>query len=204
MSEAQRFWSTLELKAVDEDAGIIRGVASSLSTDLEGDVIDPEGAEFNLPIPLLEQHRKDRPVGSVTAVEIKDGQILVEAQIAINSGLLYVDKVWKQVKAGLVRGLSVGIKPLRAKPLSGGTGIHYTKWRWLELSAVTIPANMEANIMAIKSLDENPDQLDELLTESGDDSTDPEVSKKALAAKQRSAKAIIGAKRAVRNFNLRK
>src|SRR5207342_3806091 len=51
----------------------------------------------------------------------------------------------------LVRGLSIGLKPLAAAPIRGTGGLHIKKWLWAELSAVTIPQNIEASILAIKS-----------------------------------------------------
>ena len=35
-------------------------------------------------------------------------------------------------------------------------GIHFEEWDWLELSAVTIPANAECTITTIKSYDQDP------------------------------------------------
>jgi hypothetical protein len=33
-------------------------------------------------------------------------------------------------------------------------GIHFKEWEWMELSLVTIPANSEAIISAVKSIDQ--------------------------------------------------
>lgn len=35
---------------------IIRGTATTSSVDRAGDIVDPRGAEFKLPLPLLWQH----------------------------------------------------------------------------------------------------------------------------------------------------
>jgi phage head maturation protease len=64
-----------------------------------------------------------------------------------------LDEAWESIKIGLVRGLSIGFMPIEAKPLKNKSGIHFLKWNWHELSAVTIPANSEASIQTIKSLD---------------------------------------------------
>jgi HK97 family phage prohead protease len=54
------------------------------------------------------------------------------------------DKAWHSVRAGLVQGLSIGFKPLKAEPIK--TGYRYLSWRWHELSLVTVPAHPSARI----------------------------------------------------------
>src|SRR5690606_30855986 len=53
----------------------------------------------------------------------------------------------------LVRGLSIGFKSLEHTHIDGTYGMRFIKWLWLELSAVTIPANAEASIQTVKSID---------------------------------------------------
>jgi HK97 family phage major capsid protein len=53
-----------------------------------------------------------------------------------------------------VRGLSIGFKPLKAQAIKGTYGVHVLEWLWAELSAVTIPQNVEATILTIKSADQ--------------------------------------------------
>ncbi len=144
-------WSTLEIKSIDDSKRIIRGVASTPSLDRAGDIVEPKGARFTLPIPLLSQHDHSSPIGMVTSAQITDKGIEIVAEIPKDSGLGYVDKAWMQIKSGLVRGLSIGFKGTKATPIKGG--IKYTEWSWLELSAVTIPCNSEANILAVKRFD---------------------------------------------------
>ena len=45
----KRAYSTFEVKAVDDDAGIIEGIASTPTTDRMGDIVEPKGAQFKLP-----------------------------------------------------------------------------------------------------------------------------------------------------------
>ena len=143
-------WSTFTVKAFDEDARIIKGIASTPSTDRDGDIIDAMGAQFKLPFPLLSQHDINSPIGEVIkAVATKEG-IAIEAHIAKDSGLGYVDATWKKIKAGLIKGLSIGFRPIEAVAID--TGIHFKKYEIFELSAVTVPANMEASIHSVKHL----------------------------------------------------
>src|SRR5690606_34220323 len=64
-----------------------------------------------------------------------------------------IDDVVKLLKAGLVRGLSIGFRGLDVEEIKGSWSLRFKEWEWLELSAVTIPANAEATIQAIKSID---------------------------------------------------
>jgi HK97 family phage major capsid protein/HK97 family phage prohead protease len=149
-----RAYSLLEIKSIDDDLRVIRGIASTPTTDHMGDIVEPMGAKFKLPIPLLWQHDKSHPIGHVTHATVTPQGIEIEAQIAKNV-TPRIDEAWALIKGGLVRGLSVGFKTQgdKVERLKTG-GLRIKEWLWHELSAVTIPANAEASISLIKSLDE--------------------------------------------------
>jgi HK97 family phage major capsid protein/HK97 family phage prohead protease len=152
-----RAWSVLTVKAVDVEQRTIEGIASTPSVDRMGDIVEPMGAKFSLPMPLLWQHRHGEPVGQVMAARATKDGISIKAQFAKidEPGELknLVDKAWQSVKAGLVRGLSIGFKPLEYSFLDENGGMRFSAWNWFELSLVTIPANADAQISLIKSLD---------------------------------------------------
>ena len=148
-----RAYSLLELKSVDAEQRVIEGIASTPSTDRVGDVVVPEGASFKLPLPLLWQHRHDQPIGHVTHATVTKAGIKIRAQIA-KDVLPRIEEAWALIKSGLVRGLSIGFRPTAdPEPIKGTFGVKFTAWEWMELSAVTIPANADASIASIKSLD---------------------------------------------------
>lgn len=151
-----RAYSTMTIKAVDEDAREITGIASTIATDRVGDVVMPEGAEFKLPIPLLWQHRHDQPIGQVVSAKVTDKGIEIKAKLvkvdAPSQLSARLDEAWHSIKSGLVRGLSIGFIGKEYSYNDNG-GVNFLRWDWTELSAVTIPANAEAGITAIKSLD---------------------------------------------------
>lgn len=152
----QRAYSLIEVKSFNDDLRVIEGVASTPTTDRMGDVVEPKGAKFNLPLPLLWQHRSDQPVGTVEFAQATENGIPFRARLAKvqEDGELktLVDKAWQSVKYGLVRGVSIGFQALEHAFMKEG-GIHFTEWEWLELSLVTIPANAEATIQSIKAID---------------------------------------------------
>jgi len=122
-----------------------------------GDVVEPAGAEYELPLPLLWQHDSDQPIGHVIAAKNTKNGIEIQARIAKTDvpGQLKdrLDLAWQSIAMKLVRGLSIGFRSLEESYDKATGGFHFLKWQWLELSAVTIPANADANIQTIKSLD---------------------------------------------------
>ncbi|MBN8292828.1 HK97 family phage prohead protease [Rhodobacter sp. NTK016B] len=152
-----RAYSTLEIKAVDEDAGTITGIASTPSPDRMDDIVLPRGAKYRLPIPLLWQHNHSDPIGEVIEATVTDKGIQIVARVAL--GVTdEIDRYWKLMKAGLVRGLSIGFRGLKVAQIENSWGVEFQEWEWLELSAVTIPANAEASIATVKEFAAKPEQ----------------------------------------------
>lgn len=159
MPKINRAYSILTVKAVNEAERTITGIATTPTPDRIGDIVEPTGAEFNLPIPLLWQHDSQQPIGEVTRAKVTKAGIEITAKLAkIQDPPLLrnrLEEAWASIKAGLVRGLSIGFKPLESADIADGPPFaeRFIRWLWLELSAVTIPANAEATIETVKSLD---------------------------------------------------
>lgn len=154
----QRAYSTIELKDFDDEKRELEGIASTPTTDRMGDIVEPDGAEFKLPLPLLWHHNSREPIGHVFSAKVSKDGILIKAKFAkvTEPGALKerLDMAWQSIKAGLVRGLSIGFRSLEDSNIKETFGIRFIRWEWLELSAVTIPANADASITAIKSADQ--------------------------------------------------
>ena len=151
-----RAYSVLEVKTVDEDQRIISGIATTPSADRVGDIVEPLGVKFKNPLPLLHMHRSDQPVGTVKFDKATKEGITFTAKMPrmAASGPLKdrIDTAWEEVKLGLVRGVSIGFRPIEMSMMDDG-GVRFLKSEVLELSLVTIPANAEASIHTIKSID---------------------------------------------------
>jgi HK97 family phage prohead protease len=152
-----RAYSLITIKSVSDDAREITGIATTPSTDKTGDIVEPGGASFTLPMPLLWQHDAHQPIGHVTHAKVTDHGIEIKARLVRidEPGSLKdrLDEAWHSVKSGLVRGLSIGFRSIETEPIKSTGGLRFIKWAWHELSAVTIPANSDASILAIKALD---------------------------------------------------
>jgi HK97 family phage prohead protease len=146
----------LQTKAFDDETREFEGIASTPTPDRMGDIVEPKGAQFKGSIPLLWQHDQRAPIGEVTPTKITDGGIFVRGKIftaSVSRALIErLDEAYESLKLGLVKGLSIGFQPTEYSQLKDG-GYHFQKWDWLELSAVTIPANADASIQVVKSID---------------------------------------------------
>jgi HK97 family phage prohead protease len=155
----KRAYSVLTLKRAGDEDGrrLFSGIATTPNPDRAGDIVEPMGAEFKLPIALLWQHDAGSPIGWVQSAKVSADGIQIEGEIARmdEPGKLKdrLDEAWQSMKVGLVRGLSIGFKPTDSKRIGDTFSYRYLKWLWLELSAVTIPMNGDASIEAIKAAD---------------------------------------------------
>jgi len=153
-----RAYSILTVKSVDEGARRIKGTATTPSPDRMGDIIEPLGAKFPAQIPLLLHHKKDLPVGTAFFKKPTKNGIDFEADIPVidTPGVVRdrVNEAWDSVRAGLIRGVSIGFRVVNdaVEPLRTG-GLRFLETEILELSLVTVPANADATLAVLKSLD---------------------------------------------------
>lgn len=155
----ERAYSLLEAKNFDEseDKFFIEGIASTPSPDRMRDVVEPLGAKFVTPMPLLWQHEHHKPVGHMTFAEPSKQGIPFRGELPKirEAGALKdrVDEAIQSLKYKLVAAVSIGFNPITFDYMQNG-GIHFKEWEWIELSLVTIPANSEAVLTAVKSADQ--------------------------------------------------
>lgn len=188
-----RAYSLIEIKAVKDDQRIILGTATTPTPDRVGDVVEPLGVKFKNPMPLLWQHDSRSPVGEVKFKKpTKDG-IDFEARMPFveEAGPLKdrVDTAWQEVKYGLVRAVSIGFRELEYSRMEDG-GLRFIESEVLELSLVTIPANQEATIQTVKSIDA------EVLAASGHEHEGSEPTSAGVTA--RKSNPVVTAKEAKR------
>jgi HK97 family phage prohead protease len=155
-----RAYSVLTVKAVEEEQRIIRGLATSPEPDRLGDIVEPLGVKFKNPMPLLHQHDHKLPVGVVKFEKPTPDGIEFEAKlpkVEEPAGLRdRIETAWGEIKSGLIRGVSIGFRALEAEPVNSKDPFgpqRFAKTEVLELSLVTVPANADAQISLIRSLD---------------------------------------------------
>lgn len=139
----------LTVKAVSRDGErIIEGWATTPDLDRVGDSIDPKGAIYKLPLPLLFSHDHSLPIGSVFWAEVTRAGIRIKARLT--KGVAKADEVWRLIKDGALNAVSVGFRALDSKPI--GKGRVFTQWDWYELSVCAVPCNANARISIGKSM----------------------------------------------------
>lgn len=155
-----RAHSVLELKSVDDDKREIRGIATTPTPDRFGDVVESLGLTFAADLPLLYQHNSRQPVGRVKFHKATKDGVEFEAKLAkVDEPQALKDRLelaWSEVKSGLIRGVSIGFRPIEMEPINPKDpwgGQRFTKSEVLELSLVTVPANQDATINQIRSID---------------------------------------------------
>ena len=152
-----RAYAVLHIKSVDAEQRTITGIASTPTPDRHGDVLEPLGATFANPLPLLLHHDSRQPVGRAVLTASADGILFTATLPEVKDAGAVRDRVndaWHSIKAGLITGVSIGFRPLADgyKVLKSG-GLHLLKTEICELSLVTIPANVATTIHSIKSYD---------------------------------------------------
>ena len=152
-----RAYSILNIKSVDDSQRVFRGMATTPSTDRDGDVIDPLGCEFRNPSALLWMHDHTLPVGSVKFGRPTKEGVPFEAtipQIDNPAGLkARVDEAWSSVVSGLISAVSIGFRALEWSVNEQTGGLNFLKTELVELSLVSVPSNRDATITGIKSFD---------------------------------------------------
>lgn len=153
-----RAYALLEVKSVNVEQRRITGIASTPTPDRFGDIFEPGGATFADDMPLLLHHDKQRPVGRARLTATKSA-ILFDATLpqVETPGPLRdrLEETFQLLEAGLLKGVSIGFRALKdgAKVLRDG-GLHFLKTEICELSLVTVPANVDATVLSVKSADQ--------------------------------------------------
>jgi HK97 family phage major capsid protein len=152
----ERGISLISIKSIDDEQRVIRGIASTPTMDYQGDVVDPLGVKFKNPLPFLLHHDQASPVGEVTFDKPTKSGIGFTARIpkVVEPGRVKdrTDEAWHSAKYGLLRGASIGWMPIETTPLANGARL-LKSINVVELSMVAVPANSQATITSIKSLD---------------------------------------------------
>lgn len=133
----------LTVKAGDASDMTITGTASTAGLDRDGDVVEPTGADYDLPLPLLLHHDHRRVIGRVYSANVTPKGIKIKGKLT--EGVKEAEQAWRLIQDQALNALSIGFKPIKAKPNEAG-GFNITAWEWLELSIVAVGANRQARI----------------------------------------------------------
>jgi len=135
------------------------------SVDRDGEVVVPAGMnskEYEANPVLLYEHDVKQPIGKM--LKMRRNERNIEAEFALaprpetHVGEWFPDTVAALMDFGALNTMSIGFLGLEARPASKsdsekyGSGVRrvYGKWKLLEVSVVSIPANQDAIITAVR------------------------------------------------------
>ncbi|QIL81452.1 peptidase U35 [Diaphorobacter sp. HDW4A] len=153
----KRAYCLLNVKTIDVEQRIIRGIATTPEPDRVGDIVESLGAQFKNPIPLLWAHKHDEPVGTVELHKPTAQGIRFTAKLPKDADLSQgplrdrVNEAWDAVRTGIVKGVSIGFRSLDSENMRSG-GVRFKRFEIHELSLVSVPANADAVIDEVKRL----------------------------------------------------
>lgn len=152
-----RAYSLIEVKELNDEKRVLRGIATSPRPDRIGDIVEPLGVKVAADIPLFLYHEHTQIVGRAKFGKPTVKGIPFEASIpnVIEEGTLKnrVDEAWQMVKYNLITAVSIGFKPVAEKieRLKSG-GLRFVECEVLELSLCPVPMHPEAVIEQFKSM----------------------------------------------------
>jgi HK97 family phage major capsid protein len=104
------------------------------------------------PLPLLFNHRSDRPAGRIEQIERTSDSIVIDA-------LIVDDDVWRLIRSGSITGTSIGFQPLSWDEDDVHDGVLVCRsWNLIEISIVATPANPDARVEEIRSIAQRLEQ----------------------------------------------
>lgn len=163
--------ATIELDNEDRTFNV---VASDESPDRYGDIIRVKGWDLTNfkknPVLLFGHQSSDPPIGTVPDVTPKSTRLLARVKFLEEGVYDFADTIWRIVKAGALRAVSVGFLPteepnmIRDEKNDRVIGFEYIAQELLELSIVPVPANPNALALA-KSLALNREFVNRVFVE---------------------------------------
>lgn len=137
----------------------IRVIAASGRADRTGDIVKVDGIELanfkKNPIILWAHDHYGLPVAKAVEMSVESGKLVMVLEFATKEIYEFADTVYKLVKGGFLKGVSIGARVLEAEWILDKDeeiiGRKFNKLELLELSVVPIPADSKALITAVKS-----------------------------------------------------
>jgi HK97 family phage prohead protease len=174
-----------QIKGYDPKTRSLHMIASTETTDRDGDVIDIGGWKLDKylkhPVIMFAHDYSELPVGKCTAIQVKDGNLEMDVTLA---GTDMADEIDKYLAGGFPLAASVGFSPIKSEPIySEGnpqmrTGNHYIEQDLNEVSLCAIPSNPDA-VVQLRSMGKERDDLrkkvDELIEICKSEKTPPAV-----------------------------
>jgi hypothetical protein len=160
MIKTKDFVFSVTKAAADAPAGSIEGYASVFGNrDSYNEVVMPgafadslsrQQREGAYPL-MLWQHDSAEPIGVWDDLHDDGKGLYAKGQLLIGQNVPTADKVYSLLKAGAVRGMSIGYNEIDIEPGQNGDPTKLIKLDLMECSIVSFPANRRAAVDVVKS-----------------------------------------------------
>lgn len=139
-----------EVEALEERRA--KFTITTSNPDRERDIVDAAGIETDAymrnPVIQFAHDYKSLPIGRTVKLERHKDRIVATAEFATADLNPMAEQVFRMVKAGFVKGASIGFRPLEWNYDEMRRGVNFQKVELLEWSVVPVPANASALIAA--------------------------------------------------------
>ena len=187
---------TVPNRKIDEDKRSITFTISTSGRDRDGDIISQDGWDLKhyLENPqVLWAHKADElPIARAANTKVINGKLMSEAIFATREEYEFADTVFRLYKGGFLNATSVGFVPTEMELIEGENpgelGFKFLKQNLLEFSAVAIPSNPEALVVARgRGIDVKPceDWISKILDEQAGGSVNDLLNRSYIALKGR-------------------
>lgn len=147
----QRFVGSVE-ELGERECGVICAT-DELARD--GHILEPGGislTNFKQNPIVLWQHIPEEPLGVCTAIAVEGRALAARVEFAPVGASIRADEICALVKAGVVRGVSIGFDPIEAVPLDSAKGsrggLRITQSELLEISFCSVPVDTGAKVVS--------------------------------------------------------
>jgi hypothetical protein len=187
---------TVPNRKIDEEKRSITFTISTSGRDRDGDIISQDGWDLKhyLENPqVLWAHKADElPIARAANTKVINGKLMSEAIFATREEYEFADTVFRLYKGGFLNATSVGFVPTEMELIEGENpgelGFKFLKQNLLEFSAVAIPSNPEALVVARgRGIDVKPceDWISKILDEQAGGSVNDLLNRSYIALKGR-------------------
>jgi hypothetical protein len=185
-------------RKIDEASRQITFTISTAGRDRDGDIISQEGWDLKNyienPVVLWAHDGSQPPIARALpeSVKVIGGRLMATAKFATKDEYPFADTIFQLYKGGYLNATSVGFAPTEMELIEGETpgevGFKFLKQTLLEYSAVPIPSNPEALVVARGAgIDVSPCEkwIEQILDEHGGGSVNGLLNKTYIALKGR-------------------
>jgi len=152
-------------RKIDKANREITFTISTNGVDRDGDIIDQAGWELGNyiknPVVLWAHDASKPPIARAKSIRLSSGSLVSTAVFATKDEYEFADTAFQLYKGGFLNAVSVGFMPKELELIENGPdgmiGFRFIKQELLEFSAVPVPSNPEALIVARgQGIDINP------------------------------------------------